>query len=50
MYKINEEEDIEDIVFKEKPQSLPWSQASLKKRKIIIQKHIICQEWTLKYI
>jgi hypothetical protein len=50
VYEIDEEEDVEDSEFKEKPQSLPWSQASLKKRVFIVEKCIIRQQRMLKCI
>jgi hypothetical protein len=50
MYEIDEDEDVEDSTFMEKPRSLPWSPASLKKREIIIQKRIIRQQQLLKCI
>jgi hypothetical protein len=50
VYDIDEEEDVEDSAFKEKPRSLPWSRASLKKREIIVQKRIIRQQRMLKCI
>jgi hypothetical protein len=50
VYEIDEKEDIEESAFKEKLQSLPWSQASVKKRDIIVQKRIIRQQRILKCI
>jgi hypothetical protein len=50
LYEIDEEEDVEDSAFQEKPRSLPWTQASLKKREIIVQKRIIRQQRRMKCI
>jgi hypothetical protein len=50
VYEIDEEEDVENSAFMVKPRSLPWCRASMKKREIIGQKNIICQERMLKFI